>query len=137
MTITRNNENLTKKFSTVGTELFCLQILTLSFFHSAPADKAVNIIDKKSNEADNNRNILHIFHACENPHDNQNDIVCSICHGEIRASSEGEINCNEACCDRQCAGNEVGCVEIFKTEITPKGDNKCEKAHENDLFFAD
>ena len=85
--------------------------------HSFPADKAVKVVDKENNKADYNGNIGNIGQRGENPEDNQHNVVCGIGKGIICAAPEGEINCNEACCDRKGAWNYICRAEIFKNEI--------------------
>lgn len=77
--------------------------LALSFLHSLPTDKAVDVIEQKRRKADNDRQIANVRDACYYPQNDEDDIVCRIGQGKIRNSAGGQIDGKKARCDRKRA----------------------------------
>lgn len=57
----------------------------LPLFDPLPVPKTIKVVDEKGQKADNHGEIGCIFGRCENPQDNQNDVVGSIAGRVVRA----------------------------------------------------
>ena len=61
-----------------------------------PADIAVNVVDEKNRKADHNGDIAKVGDTCQDPEDDENNVVGGIRQSEILTSSEGQIYCHKA-----------------------------------------
>ena len=75
--------------------------------------------------------------ACQAPQDDQNHVICCVCQGQKRASSEGQICSEEARRDGDGTGNEIIRFKIFKNEIKNRCHGNGCKPHKNALIFSD
>ncbi len=92
-------------------------IFSLPFMHTPPADKAVDIVEKKGGKADDHRKIGDIVCGGKQPHYYQHDVVCRISHGKILTAAECEIHGGKACCYRESARQQICRIEIRQYKV--------------------
>ena len=73
---------------------------------------SVCIVYEKNEEADDNGKITDLADACHDPHDDQNDVVDSVCKCIMRIAAEAEIDGKEACADGEDADGQICCMEV-------------------------
>ena len=115
---------------------FYISVFLLMFFHYFPVYKGVNIIEQKCRKANCNRYVFYIFKTCENPENNENNIVTGVGKRKIRTSSECEINRNKTRSDRKRARNQICCIEISENEIKNSRYRSRKAEHKYNFFPA-
>lgn len=63
----------------------------LASVHAGPVDKRIGIVYKKQGKACGDRNIGTVRKRRKHPEDNQNNIICRIGEGKIRAPFTGQV----------------------------------------------
>ena len=126
-------------FITVSFLYYLLQcrFSRLPFSHCAPAYKAVYVICKENNKADNDRDIAYIGQCGERPEDYKYYIISGIGYGEEPAAAECQIYRKKACRDRQGTRNEVCRVEKVEHEVENYGYNGGKHEHKENLAPVD
>ena len=103
------------------------------FLHFHPVNEAIQIVYKKHGETDEHGDISLVFTGGKRPQQDKHKIVGGVSESEIRASPEGEINCDKACGYRNGAGDEIRSVEIPENEIKQRRNTCREKEHKDDF----
>ena len=109
----------------------------LSFLHPLPIYKSVDVVEKESDKADNDRDIACVMHARQHPQNDENDIVCGIREGVKRRAAKGQIYGEKAGGYRYRAWNEVRRVEICENEIEDHRNKNRKRPYQQVLLLAD
>ena len=89
----------------------------LTLFNPRPAYKSVNVVCKKYREAYGDRHIRRIRKRCRDPQDHKNNVICRVCRGIVRASSERETDRKKARRDRKRTRQQICGAERSENEV--------------------
>ena len=117
-------------------DIYKLSAFALHFFHFAPADISVYVIDQKRRKANRNADIAWVIYACHYPQNNQHNVIGGISQRKQRTSSEGKINGNKAGCNGHGTRYYISGVKMLQNKIKNYRYGCRSKAHKHGFFFA-
>lgn len=101
--------------------------------HSAPIDKAVNVVGKKHDKARERGNVRGIRDSRHRPQNYKNDVVKRVCKRVKRTAAGGEVHCGETRSYRDRADYQVCVTERAKDKIERYRYRRIENRKQNDV----